>query len=254
LAHTSTPSIVITDLSLSWPDGSTALDGISASFGSGRTGLTGLNGSGKSTLLRLIAGELSPTTGTVTTSDAVAYLPQNLPLATGSSLAAALGIERKVQALHAIYAGDASTENFETLADDWGIVERAQAALSELGFTTESDLGRPVETLSGGEAILAGIARLRLADAPIALLDEPTNNLDRRARESLYSAVQSWRGALVVVSHDRDLLDLMDDTAELRSGGIRVFGGNFSAFTEQVLVEQEAAERMVRSAEKEVRV
>src|SRR5690606_37193988 len=121
-------------------------------------------------------------------------------------------------------------------------------------FTTEADLDRRVETLSGGEAILAGIARLRLADAPIALLDEPTNNLDRRARELLYEAVRGWRGALVVVSHDRELLDLMDDTAELRSGSIRIFGGNYSAFTEQLRIEQDAAERMVRAAEQDVRV
>lgn len=252
MAHSS--SIVITDLGLTWPDGSTALGAVSASFGSGRTGLTGLNGSGKSTLLRLIAGELTPTTGTVTTTDAVAYLPQDLPLATGDTLAQALGIDRKVRALNSISAGDASAQNFEALADDWDVVERAQAVLAELGFTTEADLDRRVETLSGGEAILAGIARLRLADAPIALLDEPTNNLDRRARELLYEAVRGWRGALVVVSHDRELLDLMDDTAELRSGSIRIFGGNYSAFTEQLRIEQDAAERMVRAAEQDVRV
>ena len=252
MAHFS--SIVITNLSLTWPDGSTALDRVSASFGSGRTGLTGLNGSGKSTLLRLIAGELTPTAGTITTTDAVAYLPQDLPLATGTTLAQALGIDRKVRALEAISAGDASVQNFEALADDWGVVERAQAVLAELGFTTEPDLHRGVETLSGGEAILAGISRLMLADAPIALLDEPTNNLDRRARELLYGAVRDWRGALVVVSHDRELLDLMDDTAELREGSIRIFGGNYSAFTEQLRVEQEAAERIVRAAEQDVRV
>jgi ATPase subunit of ABC transporter with duplicated ATPase domains len=254
LAHSPSPSIVITDLSLSWPDGSTALDRVSASFGSGRTGLTGLNGSGKSTLLRIIAGELAPTAGAVTTTDAVSYLPQNLPLSAGSTLAEALGVERKIRALNAIYAGDASAGTFEALADDWGIVERARAALSDLGFSTEADLDRPVSTLSGGEAVLAGIAGLRLADAPIALLDEPTNNLDGRARGMLYETVRGWRGTLVVVSHDRELLDLMDETAELRAGGIRTFGGNYTAFREQVRVEQEAAERMVRSAEQDLRV
>jgi ATPase subunit of ABC transporter with duplicated ATPase domains len=254
LAHSSTPSVVITDLSLSWPDGSRALDTVSAVFGSGRTGLTGLNGSGKTTLLRIIAGELTPTTGAVATTDAVAYLPQNLPLATGSTLAEALGIKRKVQALNAISEGETTADNFDALEDDWGVVERAQAVLSDLGFTTDADLHRSVETLSGGEAVLAGIARLRLADAPIALLDEPTNNLDRRARELLYSAIRSWRGALIVVSHDRELLDLMDDTAELRAGGIRIFGGNYSAFTEQLRIEQDAAARRVRSAEQELRV
>jgi ATPase subunit of ABC transporter with duplicated ATPase domains len=254
LAYSSTPSIVITDVSLRWPDGSIVLDHVSASFSSGRTGLIGLNGSGKSTLLRLVAGDLSPTTGTISTSDAVAYLPQNLPLTAGSTLAGALGIDRKVHALQAIYAGEATEENFDALDEDWGILERAQGVLSELGFTTEAELDRPVSALSGGEAVLAGIARLRLADAPIALLDEPTNNLDRRARERLYEAVRAWRGALVVVSHDRELLDLMDDTAELRAGGIRIFGGNYSAFTEQLRVEQEAAERTVRSAEHDLRV
>src|SRR3712207_5276945 len=76
-------SITLSDVGLTWPDGSTALRGITGTFGAGRTGLVGANGSGKSTLLRLIAGRLTPTAGRILTSGDVDYLPQTLTLATG---------------------------------------------------------------------------------------------------------------------------------------------------------------------------
>ncbi len=247
-------SVLLHALSLTWPDGTVALHDITAAFGRGRTGLTGSNGAGKSTLLRLIAGELSPTSGTVTTTGGVGYLRQDLALDGDQTLADVLGISATRAALGAIIAGDASPENFELVGDDWDIEERALAVLSGLGFTGAGELDREVRTLSGGEVVLAGLARLRLAASGVTLLDEPTNNLDRRARELLYSAVRTWSGTLLVVSHDRELLDLMDETAELYEGGIRMFGGNFSAYLEQLDAEQETAERLVRAAEQDVRV
>ncbi len=83
-------------------------------------------------------------------------------------------------------------------------------------------LDRYVGQLSGGEVILAALAGLRLARMAIVLLDEPTNNLDRPTRHRLYDAITAWRGTLVIVSHDIALLDLMDETAELRGGRITV--------------------------------
>lgn len=247
-------SILLNDLSLTWPDGTVALAHITATVNRGRIGLTGDNGAGKSTLLRLIAGELLPTSGTATTSAPVGYLPQDLALDGDQSLADVLGISATRAAIARIIAGDASTANFELVGDDWDIDERAGAVLSALGFTAAGSLDRLVSTLSGGEVVLAGLARLRLGASGITLLDEPTNNLDRRARELLYSAVRSWSGTLVVVSHDRELLDLMDETAELHAGGIRMFGGNFSAYLEHLEAEQESAARLVRSAEQDVRI
>jgi ATPase subunit of ABC transporter with duplicated ATPase domains len=247
-------SLQLNDVSLTWPDGTPALRGITAAFGGGRTGLTGSNGAGKSTLLRLIAGELDPTTGSVTTTDPVGYLPQDLALDGDQTLADVLGISATRAALAAIIAGDASPENFEVVGDDWDIEERAVAVLSGLGFTGAGSLDREVRSLSGGEVVLAGLARLRLGASGITLLDEPTNNLDRRARELLYSAVRGWTGTLLVVSHDRELLDLMDGTAELYEGGIRMFGGNFTSYLEQLDAEQETAERLVRAAEQDLRV
>ena len=246
-------SVLLNDLTLIWPDGTVALHDLTAAFGRGRTGLTGANGSGKSTLLRLIAGELTPTAGTVTTSEPVAYLHQDLALDGDRTLAELLGIADVRAAIAAITGGDASAEHFDVVGDDWDIEERALAELSGLGFTGAESLDREVRSLSGGEAVLAGLARLRLRASGITLLDEPTNNLDRRARELLYAAVRSWSGTLIVVSHDRELLDLMDETAELYDGGLRTFGGNFSAYLEQLDAERETAERLVRAASQELR-
>jgi ATPase subunit of ABC transporter with duplicated ATPase domains len=247
-------SVHLNDVSLAWPDGSLALRNVTATFGRARTGLTGSNGAGKSTLLRLIAGELAPSSGTITSTGPVGYLRQDLALDGAQTLADVLGIAQTRSALAAILAGDASPENFELVGDDWDVEERAVAVLSGLGFTAAESLDREVRSLSGGEVVLAGLARLRLAASGITLLDEPTNNLDRRARELLYSAVRGWTGTLIVVSHDRELLDLMDATAELYDGGLRMFGGNFGAYLELLDAEQETAERLVRAAEQDLRV
>ncbi len=106
--------------------------------------------------------------------------------------------------------------------------------------------------MSGGESVLLRLAALLLRRPAVLLLDEPTNNLDRRAREHLYTAVEAWSGVMVVVSHDRELLERVDQIAELREGEVRWYGGNFSAYEEALAVEQEAAERMVRVAEADV--
>jgi ATPase subunit of ABC transporter with duplicated ATPase domains len=247
------PAISLANVGFTWPDGVVALGGVTANFGSGRTGIIGLNGSGKSTLLRLIRGELVPTTGSIQRSGEIDYLPQSITLDTESSVAELLGIRMKLDALHAIESGDASVRNFEALGDDWAIETRAADALRAAGLTA-SDLDRPASTLSGGETILVAIAGLRLRAAPIVLLDEPSNNLDRDARRRLAGMIVGWKGALVVVSHDVALLELMDDTAEIYGGRLSVFGGPYSEFLAHLAAEQGAAKQAQRSAEQAVRV
>ncbi|MEV0179142.1 ABC-F family ATP-binding cassette domain-containing protein [Streptomyces sp. NPDC050625] len=245
-------SLSCTSLSFGWPDGTTVLDGLDVAFGPGRTGLVGVNGSGKSTLLKLIAGELTPSDGTVKVTGEVGYLPQNVTLDTALRVDEALGIAARRAALHAIEAGDASTEHFETIGDDWDVEERALVTLGELGLG-HIGLDRTVGEVSGGESVLLRLAALLLRRPDVLLLDEPTNNLDLYARRRLYAAVSSWPGVLVVVSHDRELLELVDQIADLRAGEITWYGGNFSAYEEALAVEQEAAERMVRVAEADFR-
>ncbi|MFJ2089320.1 ABC-F family ATP-binding cassette domain-containing protein [Streptomyces sp. NPDC087901] len=249
----STPLTHITcsSLSFAWPDGSPALDDFHLTVGPGRTGLIGLNGSGKSTLLRLIAGELTPVEGHIRTAGEVGYLPQNLVLDTALRVDAALGIAGTRAALHAIEAGDVGEERFAAVGDDWDVEERALATLDQLGLG-HIGLDRTIGEMSGGECVLLRLAALLLARPEVLLLDEPTNNLDLYARRRLYAAVDAWNGVLVVVSHDRELLERVDQIADLRDGSVTWYGGNLSAYEEALAVEQEAAERMVRVAEADV--
>ncbi|MFI8347066.1 ABC-F family ATP-binding cassette domain-containing protein [Streptomyces sp. NPDC085596] len=245
-------SLSATSLTFAWPDGTPVLDGLDIAFGPGRTGLVGANGSGKSTLLKLLSGALVPTDGTIRVSGEIGLLPQNVTLDTALRVEAALGIAAKRAALHAIEAGDASEEHFETLDEDWDVEERALVTLGELGLG-HIGLDRTVGEVSGGESVLLRLAALLLRRPDVLLLDEPTNNLDLYARRRLYAAVAGWPGVLVVVSHDRELLDMVDQIADLRAGEVAWYGGNYSAYEEALAVEQEAAERMVRAAEADVR-
>jgi ATPase subunit of ABC transporter with duplicated ATPase domains len=245
------PAVICSGLTFAWPDGTPVFTDLSLVIGPGRTGLVGLNGSGKSTLLRLIAGELTPARGSVRLASDLGYVPQNVTL-TGARVEDALGIAGVRAAVAAIEAGDASEENFARVGSDWDVEERARATLDRLGLDLVP-LERRISELSGGESVLLCLAAQFLRRPGVLLLDEPTNNLDLDARHRLYEAVGSWAGAMVIVSHDRELLDQVDQIAELRGGELRWYGGNFTDYEETLAVEQEAAERTVRSAEADVR-
>lgn len=246
-AHLSTPAIILDRLTLTWPDGSRAVADLSGTFTPGRTGLVGRNGSGKSTLLRLIAGELVPTGGGVTASADVAYLPQLLTLNVDRTVADLLGVAEALTALRAIESGDVDPRHFDAVGDDWDVEARSVAALDDAGLPSGA-LERHVGELSGGEAVLAAVAGIRLRGAPITLLDEPTNNLDRDARARLYDMLRGWRGTLVVVSHDVALLELMDETAEIHGNELSVFGGPYSGWRAWLDAQQDAARQAERAA------
>ena len=245
-------AITITDLSFSWPDGTPVLSGLTTAFSPGRTGLIGVNGSGKSTLLRLIAGRLTPTSGSVTVIGQAGYLPQDLTLDVAAPVASLLGIAAKRAAITAIENGDVSPELFDVVGDDWDIEDRARAELDRLGLA-HVGLDDPAGRLSGGEAIMTALTALFLRRPEVILLDEPTNNLDLDARRTLYDAVAAWPGVMVIVSHDRQLLARVDQIAELSGGTLRVYGGNLEDYEAQRAAEQAAAERAVTGAAADLR-
>ncbi|TDU83866.1 ATPase subunit of ABC transporter with duplicated ATPase domains [Kribbella voronezhensis] len=157
-----------------------------------------------------------------------------------------------IQALNAIESGDVAEEHFTTVGDDWDIEERTVAQLDRLGLGG-LELDHSLSTVSGGQVISLGLAAQLLKRPDVLLLDEPTNNLDLVARSKLYDVLDEWAGCLLVVSHDRVLLDRMDRIAELDRGELRAYGGNFTAYEQAVEAAREVAEKNLRNAEQEVK-
>ncbi|MFF0739666.1 ribosomal protection-like ABC-F family protein [Streptomyces sp. NPDC004111] len=248
----SVTAVVCSNLSFAWPDDTPVLHDLSFALAAGRTGLVAPNGSGKSTLLKLIAGELRPATGSVTVEGTLGYLPQSLPLTGDLTVAEVLGIAEVIHALDAVESGDVDEAHFTTIGDDWDIEERTRAQLDRLGLGHLA-LDRSLSTLSGGQIVSLGLAAQLLRRPDVLLLDEPTNNLDLEARHRLYDVLSDFTGLLLLVSHDRALLDRMDRIAELGTGELRLYGGNFTAYEEAVRAEQEVAEKNVRNAEQELK-
>ncbi|MBU4187231.1 MAG: ATP-binding cassette domain-containing protein [Propionicimonas sp.] len=246
------PAVVFENVSFAWPDGQPLLASADAAFGS-RTGLIGGNGAGKSTLLRLITGELRPTAGRISVTGAVGVLRQDLPLHTGATVAELLGIGPQIRALRAIEAGGTDAVLYDLVGQEWDVEHRGLAALAAAGLSGLG-LDRPTGELSGGEAMLVALAGLQSARPGLTLLDEPTNNLDADSKAAVVELVANWPGALLVVSHDADVLNVVAQIVELDAGRLTTFGGNFDGFVEHRAREQQAAEQAVATARQRVRV
>ncbi|MFT3822765.1 MAG: ABC-F family ATP-binding cassette domain-containing protein [Chitinophagaceae bacterium] len=214
--------------------------------------LIGNNGTGKSTLLRIIAGVLLPSDGAVNASSKPYYVPQLFGQFNELTIAQALQADDKLKALHAILAGDVTEANMATLNDDWTIEEKCTQALQHWQLA-ELSLAQKMSTLSGGQKTKVFLAGILIHQPEIILLDEPSNHLDTASRELLYDLIQSYTGCMIVVSHDRKLLNLLNTVCELSAHGITMYGGNYDFYTEQKQIETNALNQDVRSKEKALR-
>jgi ATP-binding cassette subfamily F protein 3 len=241
-------------------------------------GLVGANGSGKSTLLKLMAGELTTESGFLTFSSGlrVGYLPQEPQLEEGTTLfqevfAASTDLARieaemaRVEmalADPAVY-GDEKRLN-RKLAQQAALLERFMAkggpgyesrvrgVLLSLGFAPE-DFDLPITALSGGQKKLAGLARLLVQRPHILLLDEPDNHLDMAGKAFLEQFIRNFKGGVVLVSHDRYLLDVVvDEIAEIEDGRLSRYAGTYSEFAYDKQMRLQRQAQMFRIQQREI--
>ncbi len=224
-----------------------------------KIGLIGANGTGKTTLLKIIVGDYSPTSGTISKSKdlTIGYLNQDLLsyASEKSILHVAMEaferqnqlhteIETLLQKLETDYSEDLlhklsdKQHEFETL-DGYNIEYKAHEILAGLGFT-DADTHRKLNEFSGGWRMRVMLAKILLQTPDILLLDEPTNHLDLPSIQWLEEYLRAFEGAIVIVSHDRWFLDrVINRTVETRKGKLTAYAGNYTFYLEEKALREE---------------
>lgn len=214
-----------------------------------KAALVGSNGMGKSTLLKLIAKEIQSLEGNVNIQGDLYYVPQMFGNFNHLTIAECLKIDKKLEALEKITNGEVDEIYFEILNDDWDIEERCLHAL-QYWKLNDLDLKQKLEGLSGGQKTKVFLAGIQINQPDIILLDEPTNHLDLEGRNLLYDCIDRMGSTLVIVSHDRVLLNQVDTIYELSGQGISTYGGNFDFYSEQKEIEEEALYNDIHAKER----
>ncbi|MDP3990215.1 MAG: ABC-F family ATP-binding cassette domain-containing protein [archaeon] len=244
--------ISLHNISFEVKSGNLLLKEISISFGSEKSGLVGKNGAGKTTLLKLMMGQLECSSGKIDKKAVIGYLPQDYQFNLDQSIADTLGISDKLEAMDKISVGSKEEKLLNIVGQDWDIKDRALGILHNFGLK-EIKFNMPLKELSGGERMKVALASLLVWNANFLIMDEPTNNLDYSARQVVYNLIKDWTGGLLVVSHDRELLNLMNRILELNETGLKIYGGNYNSYVGQRKVEIDALHRQLSDTKNELR-
>lgn len=244
--------IALEGVSFALPDGSPLFTDVSAVFDRRPTGIVGRNGVGKTVLARILAGQLAPAAGRCIRHGRVHYLPQQTAPPTDATVADVAGVRDVLDALARIEDGGLEPADFERVGDRWDLRQRVAAALEEHGLGHLS-LDQPAVRLSGGELARVALLGAWLAEPDALVLDEPTNHLDRDQRGRLLRQLLAWPRGLLIVSHDREVLQHMQRIVELSPSGLRDYGGNYDFYVESRTAEREHARQTLERTKHEQR-
>lgn len=244
--------IILKNISYIIPSGIQLFDKLSFSFNPELIGLVGKNGVGKSTLAKIITNQILPGGGTVETTGKVSYLPQNYSELKCDTVADIFSIKDKYNALKRLEKGVGNKKDLIIVDDDWELESRIERAKEEMKISY-IELSRKYNSLSGGEKVRSAFASLILSNPDFIILDEPTNHLDYEGRQVVYDFVSNWKNGMIVISHDRKLLRLMNSIVELSSVGLKSYGGNFDFYLEQRRLEDESIHNEIKNVNSELR-
>jgi ATPase subunit of ABC transporter with duplicated ATPase domains len=239
--------LILKDVTYKLPDGEILFKNLSFSIKDNeKVALVGKNGIGKSTIFKLIARELVPYSGKVDVGCLnISYFPQKFNELNYTTVADVFGLEDKVKTLNAIENGTADVSDYETLDNNWNCKEFIDKKLSF--FNLKFDYLFNYNFLSGGEKVKLILTKILNKGSDFLLLDEPTNNMDYESKRYFYDFIKAWTGGIFVISHDRELLNLVEKTFELRRVGMKntelfVYGGNYDFWAQQKMCEEKAIE------------
>jgi ATPase subunit of ABC transporter with duplicated ATPase domains len=224
-------SLTLEGVSYQLPDGSILFSDLHEQFDGRPTGLVGRNGIGKSVLARILAAELLPSSGRCIGSGSIYYLPQQISIHPEQTVASLAGVQNIIDALERIERGGSAAADFEIVGERWDIRQQLQQQLT-LHQLAHLQSCTPAAQLSGGEAMRVALLGAFLSQADFLILDEPTNHLDNKNRDALQQQLQRWKNGLLVVSHDRALLETMQRIVELSTLGLRSYGGGYSFYAQ----------------------
>lgn len=240
-----------------------------------KAAIVGINGAGKSTLLKIITGELPSDAGTVVMSKdtRLGYLSQQQDLVSGNTIyeevmsvkAGIIALEKNIRRIEQQMKdleGDAlesalkqytqMTHEFEQ-ANGYAVKSEVTGVIKGLGFSDE-DFSMQVSTLSGGQKTRVALAKLLLEAPDLIMLDEPTNHLDMESIRWLEGYLVNYKGAVIVVAHDRYFLDrIVTKVVELENGKAETFLGNYSAYSEKKQAERNMKLKAYLNQQREIK-